>query len=117
MIRRPPRSTLFPYTTLFRSRRGSAVEVNDHLVGAHHEVSFGHHHLPREECHIVMVPENEGFGGDDDFCWRGGRGLRRWCRGDDGAAHEEKRASESPRGHRDGPSFLGRQGTRPCLGP
>src|SRR5260370_31777822 len=25
MIRRPPRSTLFPYTTLFRSRRCSAV--------------------------------------------------------------------------------------------
>src|SRR2546429_4580145 len=24
MIRRPPRSTLFPYTTLFRSARGSA---------------------------------------------------------------------------------------------
>src|SRR2546427_1795037 len=24
MIRRPPRSTLFPYTTLFRSREGSA---------------------------------------------------------------------------------------------
>src|SRR2546427_5024420 len=24
MIRRPPRSTLFPYTTLFRSRRGHA---------------------------------------------------------------------------------------------
>src|SRR3989454_7560704 len=29
MIRRPPRSTLFPYTTLFRSRgrRGKAVEA------------------------------------------------------------------------------------------
>src|SRR3712207_8878048 len=28
MIRRPPRSTLFPYTTLFRSkRRGAAVTV------------------------------------------------------------------------------------------
>src|SRR2546421_9465793 len=26
MIRRPPRSTLFPYTTLFRSRRGSPPE-------------------------------------------------------------------------------------------
>src|SRR3712207_7129031 len=26
MIRRPPRSTLFPYTTLFRSPRGSPVE-------------------------------------------------------------------------------------------
>src|SRR2546422_4731721 len=25
MIRRPPRSTLFPYTTLFRSRQGAAV--------------------------------------------------------------------------------------------
>src|SRR2546430_12063276 len=25
MIRRPPRSTLFPYTTLFRSHRGAAV--------------------------------------------------------------------------------------------
>src|SRR2546422_8493749 len=26
MIRRPPRSTLFPYTTLFRSRAGGVVE-------------------------------------------------------------------------------------------
>src|SRR3989454_6319118 len=25
MIRRPPRSTLFPYTTLFRSRQGTAA--------------------------------------------------------------------------------------------
>src|SRR3712207_7581761 len=25
MIRRPPRSTLFPYTTLFRSRRGARI--------------------------------------------------------------------------------------------
>src|SRR5256885_14893819 len=30
MIRRPPRSTLFPYTTLFRSRKfGTFVAVND----------------------------------------------------------------------------------------
>src|SRR2546430_4729314 len=28
MIRRPPRSTLFPYTTLFRSRHGVAVHIN-----------------------------------------------------------------------------------------
>src|SRR2546425_9381861 len=27
MIRRPPRSTLFPYTTLFRSRLGDARDV------------------------------------------------------------------------------------------
>src|SRR5258707_802140 len=31
MIRRPPRSTLFPYTTLFRSR-GSIVEVDERLA-------------------------------------------------------------------------------------
>src|SRR5437879_13315142 len=28
MIRRPPRSTLFPYTTLFRSRRGAAGQCS-----------------------------------------------------------------------------------------
>src|SRR2546425_3478548 len=34
MIRRPPRSTLFPYTTLFRSFRGRlAFQRLDHLVG------------------------------------------------------------------------------------
>src|SRR2546422_3555503 len=27
MIRRPPRSTLFPYTTLFRSRRAAVVSL------------------------------------------------------------------------------------------
>src|SRR3712207_8671790 len=34
MIRRPPRSTLFPYTTLFRSRRlgGRSVEDGRHDV-------------------------------------------------------------------------------------
>src|SRR5689334_24580874 len=32
MIRRPPRSTLFPYTTLFRSRRGLAAAKSLGLV-------------------------------------------------------------------------------------
>src|SRR3712207_7451532 len=31
MIRRPPRSTLFPYTTLFRSRRGFVGRLEDRL--------------------------------------------------------------------------------------
>src|SRR5260370_5737762 len=31
MIRRPPRSTLFPYTTLFRSRQGRQ-SVDGHVV-------------------------------------------------------------------------------------
>src|SRR2546429_6319564 len=32
MIRRPPRSTLFPYTTLFRSR-GTLTQLDDVSVG------------------------------------------------------------------------------------
>src|SRR5687768_17755843 len=33
MIRRPPRSTLFPYTTLFRSREEKQRDSEDHAVG------------------------------------------------------------------------------------
>src|ERR1039458_8158639 len=39
MIRRPPRSTLFPYTTLFRSVEGDAVYAQEQVVRmdlAHH---------------------------------------------------------------------------------
>src|SRR3712207_8711851 len=36
MIRRPPRSTLFPYTTLFRS--AVVAHQPDHLAGLHREV-------------------------------------------------------------------------------
>src|SRR5258705_6773680 len=32
MIRRPPRSTLFPYTTLFRSQRVEAVESTENAL-------------------------------------------------------------------------------------
>src|SRR5437588_12292866 len=32
MIRRPPRSTLFPYTTLFRSLRADPPRVGDELL-------------------------------------------------------------------------------------
>src|SRR2546430_4411085 len=38
MIRRPPRSTLFPYTTLFRSRGGRPRD--DQLSGGHPPVSW-----------------------------------------------------------------------------
>src|SRR2546422_9944127 len=39
MIRRPPRSTLFPYTTLFRSHRAlrAALELAAARVRAYHE--------------------------------------------------------------------------------
>src|SRR5437588_5538242 len=44
MIRRPPRSTLFPYTTLFRSRLGEHAAGNRHVGSpvqlAHHGVDL-----------------------------------------------------------------------------
>src|SRR3712207_8436283 len=44
MIRRPPRSTLFPYTTLFRSRAAESVQeppVSAHRVTTHAIVPVG----------------------------------------------------------------------------
>src|SRR5256885_12078049 len=35
MIRRPPRSTLFPYTTLFRSRTPSRLDRSAHASRSH----------------------------------------------------------------------------------
>src|SRR5690349_22545740 len=44
MIRRPPRSTLFPYTTLFRSGVGRTAE-SDRLDARHAEASARQHGL------------------------------------------------------------------------
>src|SRR2546425_8698464 len=41
MIRRPPRSTLFPYTTLFRSRRGHVHQSLAHVVTRQRERVVG----------------------------------------------------------------------------
>src|SRR5438034_2272939 len=51
MLRRPPRSTLFPYTTLFRSRR-SQVEL---AVGAPHVVrAVERGAVPDRHQHVVQ---------------------------------------------------------------
>src|SRR2546425_5099720 len=55
MIRRPPRSTLFPYTTLFRS-----------LCEAHHSAAPG-----RERAGAVRVPVRP-IGGGGTGCDHGG---------------------------------------------
>src|SRR3989454_10377878 len=47
MIRRPPRSTLFPYTTLFRSAHAGIVVRIEALVQVHHgdvRGNLGRHH-------------------------------------------------------------------------
>src|SRR2546422_6094812 len=58
MIRRPPRSTLFPYTTLFRSRFGGGVR---HLLGAVAGHAQGAGHL----CAQSPVAAQAGAGGPD----------------------------------------------------
>src|SRR5258708_19349495 len=55
MIRRPPRSTLFPYTTLFRSH---PAEAGRHELAERHEMHLVIH-LARcraERDHAVVVP-------------------------------------------------------------
>src|SRR5690242_21641828 len=44
MIRRPPRSTLFPYTTLFRSIAPAAAELVDLVEEDHRVHHAGFHH-------------------------------------------------------------------------
>src|SRR2546425_6319984 len=57
MIRRPPRSTLFPYTTLFRSELAigeTSLKPTDAELGyAYHHVALGYHATgdPRSEEH------------------------------------------------------------------
>src|SRR5437016_11892857 len=40
MIRRPPRSTLFPYTTLFRSLKPEIEDLRRAVAGDHHVFGF-----------------------------------------------------------------------------
>src|SRR2546430_13665452 len=65
MIRRPPRSTLFPYTTLFRSLRGhvryqgpvvGAQVVTDHRgQGDDQSHQRGHEHHPEQLLALIVA--------------------------------------------------------------
>src|SRR2546425_6946874 len=64
MIRRPPRSTLFPYTTLFRSQAPLGVVTclgnHDHYTGVHEVVNAVREAgqvLVRDSTHIVEGSE------------------------------------------------------------
>src|SRR2546427_4819218 len=57
MIRRPPRSTLFPYTTLFRSAGARAVRPLGH--GAQHGGAYGRG--PLEIAEDVLDQDHRNF--------------------------------------------------------
>src|SRR2546430_3860205 len=58
MIRRPPRSTLFPYTTLFRSEL-AALERRQARIGDHVSLEV-QHALDIPERHIQDKPKARG---------------------------------------------------------
>src|SRR3712207_7765050 len=64
MIRRPPRSTLFPYTTLFRSRecsreqRHPSIAVADRIVAAVFPIR-GSRHPPTQYTYASVIAATE----------------------------------------------------------
>src|SRR2546430_10085255 len=87
MIRRPPRSTLFPYTTLFRSRldRGDGVAAATVRTGAQRDrLGFG-----------ARLPRAGGARGPGAGAAGGGSRP-------DGPARHETFAREAPHAHRGG---------------
>src|SRR3712207_7533026 len=64
MIRRPPRSTLFPYTTLFRSDDDPALlRVREPAVVDVVEADLGEHVIDHPEVRVHQPPED--LGGDE----------------------------------------------------
>src|SRR5256885_12411137 len=84
MIRRPPRSTLFPYTTLFRSRSDGAGGRGNRLLELLAQVEASIEH--EEEAGMAQpVPE------------RGSIGDERLRLGDEGRHDEEAQDRKSTR--------------------
>src|SRR5260370_1942574 len=53
MIRRPPRSTLFPYTTLFRSPSGFSIKTEGISAAQRHQV-FLHNISPKWTARLLV---------------------------------------------------------------
>src|SRR5436309_5152207 len=59
MLRRPPRSTLFPYTTLFRSQEAVLVGLDHHLAGLAVDLQIGQHVLVGAVDEHVLADRSE----------------------------------------------------------
>src|SRR3712207_8637323 len=91
MIRRPQRSTLFPYTTLFRSRdvqakglpAGGAVRARRvDAPGGAAERGLEHHALPGAEAGVVFGDDPDDLVAHHERRARYGREVRRVVRGE-----------------------------------
>src|SRR5438477_1525585 len=59
MLRRPPRSTLFPYTTLFRSKTLQVGYANHFYRSAHKFEQICRHRLRRQICSNLCALRSE----------------------------------------------------------
>src|SRR2546422_8423543 len=77
MIRRPPRSTLFPYTTLFRSRPGGGPSpmIRDVVRGARvaHRFALDHPSLLTRLVLLDIAPTYDVFARTDQVSARADR--------------------------------------------
>src|SRR5256884_2409152 len=72
MIRRPPRSTLFPYTTLFRSAQNSTMFMVQYQPNG----VAGQHDHPFEETYLILDGEGDAtFDGERYRLTPGGIGF------------------------------------------
>src|SRR6266571_7256681 len=55
MIRRPPRSTLFPYTTLFRSRSRTAIPASTWSASPPWRATRSEEHTSELQSHVNLV--------------------------------------------------------------
>src|SRR2546430_13584808 len=59
MIRRPPRSTLFPYTTLFRSPRNARLLRADHRLRRHQDPALDLREVPARDLGDDVVEDRK----------------------------------------------------------
>src|SRR5438270_9561496 len=88
MIRRPPRSTLFPYTTLFRSRRIGPLVLRHAIV----EVRVPHHAEILEDRKSTRLNSSHSQISYAVFCLKKKKNKPR--------IHEPRRSPEIPALHR-----------------